>query len=240
MLGLCGEEMRSRRLLHLCGLDRHDAPPRLAACAHMAAGHRHSWRRQRPPSRHSIAARPRPHASLPSATTPSSPPPTASSRPHGAKRSRVLDFATAKALREDQRKFLSDIDDGFDAELWGKQEAPEGKELRAQVAQLRRGGDYDALAALEAQLRERIAFLRNLTPAASFTGLWKNHDFGVFGRGRRQRPLPHDLRQQQFRLGKISVPLHRRLRRVGRCLTRGSPRRAHNTDVDENTQARCS
>jgi uncharacterized protein YecT (DUF1311 family) len=69
-----------------------------------------------------------------------------------------FDSVTAKALREDQQKFLSDIDDGFDAELWGKQEAPEGKELRAQVAQLRRGGDYDALAALEAQLRERIAF----------------------------------------------------------------------------------
>jgi hypothetical protein len=87
-----------------------------------------------------------------------------------------LDPVTAKVLREDQRKFLSDIDDGFDAELWGKQDRPEGKELRAQVAQLRRGGDYDALADLEAQLRERIAFLRNLTPAASFTGLWKNHD----------------------------------------------------------------
>jgi uncharacterized protein YecT (DUF1311 family) len=80
-----------------------------------------------------------------------------------------LDPATVKALREDQRKFLSDIDDGFDAELWGKQERPEGKELRAQVAQLRRGGDYDVLATLEAQLRERIAFLRNLTPAASLT-----------------------------------------------------------------------
>ena len=87
-----------------------------------------------------------------------------------------LDPLTAKALREDQRKFLSDIDDGFDAELWGKQDRPEGKELRTQVAQLRRGGDDDALAALEAQLRERIAFLRNLTPAASVTGLWKNHD----------------------------------------------------------------
>src|SRR5580693_3042189 len=87
-----------------------------------------------------------------------------------------LDPVTAKALREDQRKFLSDIDDGFDAELWGKQDRPEGKELRTQVAQLRRGGDDDALAALEAQLRERIAFLRNLTPAASVTGLWKNHD----------------------------------------------------------------
>jgi uncharacterized protein YecT (DUF1311 family) len=87
-----------------------------------------------------------------------------------------LDPVTAKALREDQRKFLSDIDDGFDAELWGKQERPEGKELRAQVAMLRRGGDYDVLAALEAQLRERIGFLRNLTPAGSVAGLWKNHD----------------------------------------------------------------
>jgi hypothetical protein len=57
----------------------------------------------------------------------------------------------------------------------------ERQELRAQVAQLRRGGDYDALAALEAQLRERIAFLRNLTPAASFTGLWKNHDSEFLG-----------------------------------------------------------
>ena len=52
-----------------------------------------------------------------------------------------LDAATAKALREDQRKFLSDIDEGFNAELWGKQDPPEGEELRAQVAQLRRGGD---------------------------------------------------------------------------------------------------
>jgi uncharacterized protein YecT (DUF1311 family) len=43
-----------------------------------------------------------------------------------------LDPVTAKALREDQRKFLSDIDDGFDAELWGKQDRPEGKELHAQ------------------------------------------------------------------------------------------------------------
>ena len=134
-------------------------------------------------------------------------------------------------------KFLSDIDDGFDAELWGKQDRPEGKELRAQVAQLRRGGDYDALAALEAQLRERIAFLRNLTPTASFTGLWKNHDFGNFGRGRRQRPLPHGLRQQQFRLGEISVPLHRRLRRgTSGAADKGlAAPAAHNTDVDENT-----
>ena len=32
-----------------------------------------------------------------------------------------------------------------------------GKELRAQIARLRRGGDFDALADLEAQLRERLA-----------------------------------------------------------------------------------
>ena len=87
-----------------------------------------------------------------------------------------LDPATAKALREDQRKFLSDIDAGFDAELWGKQDPPEGKELRAQIAQLHRGGDYDALAALEAELRERIGFLRHLAPTASLVGLWKNHN----------------------------------------------------------------
>jgi uncharacterized protein YecT (DUF1311 family) len=87
-----------------------------------------------------------------------------------------LDAASAKALREDQRKFLSDIDEGFNAELWGKQDPPDGKELRAQVGQLRRGGEDDVLAALEAQLRERIAFLRHLTPAASVSGLWKNHN----------------------------------------------------------------
>jgi len=87
-----------------------------------------------------------------------------------------LDAPTAKALREDQRKFLADIDEGFNAELWGKQDPPEGNELRAQVAQLRRGGDDDVLAALEAQVRERIAFLRHLTPPSSVIGLWKNHN----------------------------------------------------------------
>jgi uncharacterized protein YecT (DUF1311 family) len=87
-----------------------------------------------------------------------------------------LDPATMKALRADQKKFLEDLDNGFDGEVWGKQGAPEGKELRAQIARLRRGGDFDALAGLEAQLRERIAFLRDLTPASSYAGLWKNHD----------------------------------------------------------------
>lgn len=88
----------------------------------------------------------------------------------------ALDPATMKALRADQKKFLEDLDNGFDGEVWGKQGAPEGKELRAQIARLRRGGDFDALAGLEAQLHERIAFLRNLTPANSYAGLWKNHD----------------------------------------------------------------
>jgi hypothetical protein len=81
-----------------------------------------------------------------------------------------------KALRADQKKFLEDLDSGFEGEVWGKQSPPEGKELRAQIARLRRGGDFDALADLEAQLRERISFLRNLAPASSYAGLWKNHD----------------------------------------------------------------
>jgi uncharacterized protein YecT (DUF1311 family) len=87
-----------------------------------------------------------------------------------------LDPATVKALRADQKKFLEDLDSGFEGEVWGKQSPPEGKELRAQIARLRCGGDFDALADLEAQLRERLAFLRNLSPAASYAGLWKNHD----------------------------------------------------------------
>jgi uncharacterized protein YecT (DUF1311 family) len=86
------------------------------------------------------------------------------------------DPATVKALRADQKKFLEDLDSGFEGEVWGKQSPPEGKELRAQIARLRRGGDFDVLADLEAQLRERLAFLRNLTPATSYAGLWKNHD----------------------------------------------------------------
>jgi len=87
-----------------------------------------------------------------------------------------LDPATAKALRADQKKFLEDLDTGFEGDVWGKQSPPEGKELRAQIARMRRGDDSDALADLEAQLRERVAFLRSLAPAASLAGLWKNHD----------------------------------------------------------------
>jgi uncharacterized protein YecT (DUF1311 family) len=123
-----------------------------------------------------------------------------------------LDPLTAKALREDQRKFLSDIDDGFDAELWGKQDRPEGKELRTQVAQLRRGGDDDALAALEAQLRERIAFLRNLTPAASVTGLWKNHDSEFLVAAGDNGRYRATYGNTSFG---VSLPLHRRVRRIG-------------------------
>jgi uncharacterized protein YecT (DUF1311 family) len=85
-----------------------------------------------------------------------------------------LDPATAKALRADQKKFLEDLDSGFEGEVRGKQSPPEG--LRAQIARMRRGSDSDALADLEAQLRERTAFLRDLTPATSYAGLWKNHD----------------------------------------------------------------
>jgi hypothetical protein len=88
-----------------------------------------------------------------------------------------LDPATAKVLRGDQTKFLEDINNGFEGEVWGKKGPPEDdKELRAEIAQLRRGGKYDVLAALEAQLRERAGFLRNLAPATSYAGLWKNHD----------------------------------------------------------------
>jgi len=57
-----------------------------------------------------------------------------------------LDSATVTALRADQKKFLEYLDNGFEGEVWGKQSPPEGKELRAQIARVRRGGDFDALA----------------------------------------------------------------------------------------------
>ena len=50
------------------------------------------------------------------------------------------DPATVKALRADHKKFLEDLDSGFEGEVWGKQSPPEGKELRAQIARMRRGG----------------------------------------------------------------------------------------------------
>ena len=94
-----------------------------------------------------------------------------------------LNAATAKALRADQRKFLDMLDGGFESEVWGKAGPPDdASELRRQIAQLRRGPNddtpgNDALGALEAALRERVAFLRGLTPpgpAAPYAGLWKN------------------------------------------------------------------
>jgi len=94
-----------------------------------------------------------------------------------------LDATTAKALRDDQRQFISAIDDGFDNQLWGKAGPPDSaSERRKAVAALRRGPDddtpeTDALPTLEAQLNQRAAFLKALTPAsaaAPFAGLWKN------------------------------------------------------------------
>ena len=86
------------------------------------------------------------------------------------------DAETTTALRDDQRKFLANLDRGFESSVWGKAAPPNGAALRAAVTQMRRGVDGDPLAALEAQMRERIAFLRNLTPPKSVTGLWKNNN----------------------------------------------------------------
>jgi uncharacterized protein YecT (DUF1311 family) len=87
-----------------------------------------------------------------------------------------VDAETTSALREDQRKFIADLDRGFESSVWGKVDPPQGAALRAAVTQMRRGTDGDPLAALEAQMRERIAFLRGLAPATSLTGLWKNNN----------------------------------------------------------------
>jgi uncharacterized protein YecT (DUF1311 family) len=87
-----------------------------------------------------------------------------------------VDAETASALREDQKKYLADLDRGFESSVWGKAEAPRGAALRDAIAQMRRGGDGDPLAGLQAQMRERIAFLRSLAPPTSVTGLWKNKD----------------------------------------------------------------
>ena len=87
-----------------------------------------------------------------------------------------VDADTTTALREDQRKFLADLDRGFESSVWGKADPPHGEALRAAIAQMRRSVDGDPLGALEAQMRERIAFLRSLTPPTSVTGLWKNNN----------------------------------------------------------------
>jgi uncharacterized protein YecT (DUF1311 family) len=85
-----------------------------------------------------------------------------------------VDAGTATALREDQRKYLADLDRGFEASVWGKADPPRGAALRDAIAQMRRGAE--PLAALQAQMRERIAFLRSLASPTSITGLWKNKD----------------------------------------------------------------
>jgi uncharacterized protein YecT (DUF1311 family) len=87
-----------------------------------------------------------------------------------------VDAETTRALRDDQRKFLADLDRGFESSVWGNADPPHGAALRAAVTQMRRGADSDPLAALEAQMRERIAFLRSLAPPTSVTGLWKNNN----------------------------------------------------------------
>jgi hypothetical protein len=86
-----------------------------------------------------------------------------------------VDAETASALREDQRKYLADLDRGFESSVWGKADPPQGAALRGAIAQMRLGAD-GPLAALEAQMRERIAFLRSLAPFTSITGLWKNNN----------------------------------------------------------------
>jgi uncharacterized protein YecT (DUF1311 family) len=86
------------------------------------------------------------------------------------------DVETTTALREDQRKYLADLDRGFESSVWGKADPPHGAALRAAITQMHRGADGDPLAALEAQMRERIAFLRSLMPPTSVTGLWKNNN----------------------------------------------------------------
>ena len=90
-----------------------------------------------------------------------------------------LDAETATVLRADQKKFLQGLDEGFDSDVWGKAGPPPQKDMRAQIARLPHDGDDSPFPALEDELRERIGFLRALTPAASgvpFDGLWKNYD----------------------------------------------------------------
>lgn len=87
-----------------------------------------------------------------------------------------VDAETASVLREDQKKYLADLDRGFESTVWGKDEPPRGVALRAAIAQMRRGADDDPLAGLQAQMRERIVFLRSLSPPASIAGLWKNNN----------------------------------------------------------------
>jgi len=90
-----------------------------------------------------------------------------------------LDSTTLAALRKDQQKFLSALNEGFNSSIWGKAGPPPTASMRLQVSELKRDAsdpDDDPLMMLEMQLRERIAFLRALVQANSFAGLWKNAD----------------------------------------------------------------
>ena len=93
LAGLCSKEIRSHSspccAERLCGKDSTTSSSRHTACAHIAAGTGIRGAGSRCCSCRSIAARPRLRVSLPPAATPGSPPPTASSRPRGAKQSRV-------------------------------------------------------------------------------------------------------------------------------------------------------
>src|ERR1700683_2543548 len=61
-----------------------------------------------------------------------------------------VDAETASALREDQKKYLADLDRGFESSVWGKAEPPRGAALRDAIAQMHRGADGGPLAGLEA------------------------------------------------------------------------------------------
>jgi uncharacterized protein YecT (DUF1311 family) len=144
-----------------------------------------------------------------------------------------VDPATVKALRADQKKFLEELDNGFEGDVWGKRGPPEGKELRAQIARMRRGDDFDALADLEAQLNQRIAFLRNLTPATSYAGLWKNHDSELLitaaGDGARDRAM---FGMTTFGWAKYQCHFTAEFAASEKGLAASA---AHNTDLDEDS-----
>jgi uncharacterized protein YecT (DUF1311 family) len=83
--------------------------------------------------------------------------------------------ATREALKHDQEEFLNAIDFGFAASIWWKSE-PSSEQMRKDIWALKRGGKKDPLADLEAQLNERVLFLRSLSAPDGFAGLWKNFD----------------------------------------------------------------
>jgi hypothetical protein len=98
---------------------------------------------------------------------------------------------------------------------------------------MRRDGDFDALADLEAQLNERIVFLRNLTPATSCAGLWKNHDFELLimpaGDGVRYRAM---FGMTTFGWAKYQCHFTAEFAASEKGLAASA---AHNTDLDEDS-----